>query len=78
MASQITETRKSNVSRSMVSPPMLRHVVERSFFLSFVAGFIALTWMKVGPRSINQYENVAVPAAQRCFLKHGRRAQREQ
>ena len=33
MASQISETRKSNVSRSMVPPPMLRHVVERSFFL---------------------------------------------
>jgi hypothetical protein len=27
---------------------------------------------------MDQYENVAVPAAQRCFLKHGRRAQREQ
>jgi hypothetical protein len=28
--------------------------------------------------AMDQYENVAVPAAQRCILKHGRRAQREQ
>jgi hypothetical protein len=47
-ASQISETRNSNVSRFMVPPPMLRPRSLTQFLLSFVGYFIALTRIKVG------------------------------
>jgi hypothetical protein len=69
MASQISETRKSNVSRSMVPPPMLASRSGAKFLLSFVAGFIALTWIKVGARPMDQYENVAVSGCTKVRLE---------